>query len=1536
MKAYLLIALMSIWAITNSYAQSCTNDRYINDIFATNRTTIQYATAPNSAGINENLDIDIYQPVSDTLTKRPMIIMAFGGSFLAGSKRQGELVDFCESMCRKGYVVGSIDYRLGFNIFSTNSAVRAVYRAGQDMRAAVRYMKANAGTYALDTTKIWVGGNSAGGITAVHAAYIDESERTATSLMGATLSPDMGCGDCEGNNLYTSMGISGKPTGGVLSLWGAIGDLNWISAGDKPIISFHSQGDNTVSAFADNPYNFPIFPVLYGSSEIHDHMLSLGNTSVYHEFPGSTHEIWNNATDALFIETESAGFMYDQYRPIDPIVSGANAVCANALETYMVPSTPGSIYCWDVTGGTIASPITDANTIDIQWATSNGTITVREITCNVYESNSITYNITISTPATPTTLASTNVLATSADINWASTGTGLNYEIEYQIAGSNNWQLTTSTTNSLSITGLQPCTTYEYRVRSLCSATSASTYSTIETFTTGIDASAIPSALTTNTNPLNGDVTASWAAISGLDYVLEYQAIGGTSTMVNLPSGTSSYTFSLLDPCTEYQYRIEAICAISTTGSGYTAYQTFTTPLAANANPTALMATPDVLTGDIVLTWTGSSGIDYEVEYEPTFGGIASSQIVSNNTLTLNNLSPCQTYQFRVRAICTVDNSTGPYSAYMTFNTSIDPTAIPTGLTSTPDPTTGDITLNWTGGIGQSYEIEYQAVAGGLPITQTSNTNSLLISGLMPCVNYTYKVKAICALSNTSTVYSSSQTFSIPISASQIPTALTATLDPSSGDILIAWTGTTGLDYELEYQTTSGGTSITSTVSGTTTNISGLNYCEEYQYRIKAICPTDNSSTNYSAYETFTTPIDPTLIPTGLNSSTDPSTGDITLAWTAIAGLEYELSYQEVGATTPTTLSLTTNNYIINGLNACSEYEFQVKAVCTLSNTSTAYSNTTTFNTAIDPTAIPSALVATPDPTGDIAISWTGTSNLDYEVAYNIVGGTTINTISTSNTSELISDLDPCEEYEFRVRAVCTASNSFTAFSTNTTFATPIDPTQIPTGLNTSTDPSTGDITLAWTAITGLEYELSYQEIGATTPTTLSLTTNNYIINGLNACSEYEFQVKAVCTLSNTSTAYSNTTTFNTAIDPTAIPSALVATPDPTGDIAISWTGTSNLDYEVAYNIVGGTTINTISTSNTSELISDLDPCEEYEFRVRAVCTASNSFTAFSTNTTFATPIDPTQIPSNVTLSNNSTTGDIDITWTGASNLTYEIQYQVAGNTPQTQTTTGNSFSLSNPDPCSTYDVQIRATCDLSSTSTAYSSPQSVSTGTSILQLRAFLQGPYIGGGFMRTDLRTENLLPTSQPFAGAPWNYAGTESVATLNDIPVNAVDWILVELRDATAQTIIEQHAAFLLDNGDIVSVDGSTNGIAICAPANEVYNVILRHRNHLGIMTATPLSLSNQTSYDFSTALSQADATGLNHDAMIDLGGIFTMVAGDFNGEGTILANDFNLYQVQSSEVNEYVEGDVNLDSVVTVADFNLYQPNAAKSAVSPIRY
>lgn len=216
------------------------------------------------------------------------------------------------------------------------------------------------------------------------------------------------------------------------------------------------------------------------------------------------------------------------------------------------------------------------------------------------------------------------------------------------------------------------------------------------------------------------------------------------------------------------------------------------------------------------------------------------------------------------------------------------------------------------------------------------------------------------------------------------------------------------------------------------------------------------------------------------------------------------------------------------------------------------------------------------------------------------------------------------------------------------------------------------------------------------------------------------------------------------------------------------------------------------------------------------------------------------------------------------------------------------------------------------------------------LLAKVVLQGAYNGTN-MNTTLRTNNLLPIAQPFNTPPFNYQGTETVANTAAIPANAVDWVLIELRDETNTNIVERRAAFVDANGDIIDTDGTIGVKFYAIAAGNAYNVAIRTRNHLAVVSRLAQILPNTVAFDFT--LPANIQVGANQLATIN-GNTYALKAGDINADGVINYADFNAY-IAPQGSSTYTPADLNLNGNITITDFDLFQQNTSAIAVPTVR-
>jgi para-nitrobenzyl esterase len=278
---------------------NCNNSRFHDYVFPTVPTplsNVQYGANLKSTGANQNLLMDIYQPVGDVATMRPLVIIAHGGSFVSGSKTGTDVVPLCKDLARMGYVTASIEYRLGMTHFplggppDSTDAGPAVMRGTHDARAAVRYFRKNAriggNTYKIDTNNIYFAGVSAGGFMALHLAYLDQTSELLPYI--DTITQYGMAGGVEGNS--GNPGYSSK-VNAIINICGALADTSMIHTGDTPLLSFHGTNDGTV------PYDYDIikllgtYPILkvHGSSTVAMRANNQGLENCFVTWQGADH-----------------------------------------------------------------------------------------------------------------------------------------------------------------------------------------------------------------------------------------------------------------------------------------------------------------------------------------------------------------------------------------------------------------------------------------------------------------------------------------------------------------------------------------------------------------------------------------------------------------------------------------------------------------------------------------------------------------------------------------------------------------------------------------------------------------------------------------------------------------------------------------------------------------------------------------------------------------------------------------------------------------------------------------------------------------------------------------------------------------------------------------------------------------------------------------------------------------------------------------------------------------------------------------------
>lgn len=297
----LLLVFSCVVACSLQAKTDCAAGRYEKDLFAWfTKTSVEYASNKGWDGEQISLNMDIYTPNSDSLSKRPLVIFAHGGGYVQGNKTD---MDFsCQQFVRKGYVTATIQYRLIplKYISDPKNMMHEIVKAMSDMKAAIRFFResvAKGNPYKIDADNIFIGGASAGAITALHVGMLDSDDVLPSDFKKFVEEE----GGLEGNTGSAENKKYPSKVKGVINYSGGLYKEDWIDAGDPPLFSYHGTDDDVV------PFEYGIagksLP-FYGSGSLKKKADEAGVSNVLVSVPKGKHtDIYTNLYFASYFNS---------------------------------------------------------------------------------------------------------------------------------------------------------------------------------------------------------------------------------------------------------------------------------------------------------------------------------------------------------------------------------------------------------------------------------------------------------------------------------------------------------------------------------------------------------------------------------------------------------------------------------------------------------------------------------------------------------------------------------------------------------------------------------------------------------------------------------------------------------------------------------------------------------------------------------------------------------------------------------------------------------------------------------------------------------------------------------------------------------------------------------------------------------------------------------------------------------------------------------------------------------------------------------
>ncbi|MBP1673700.1 MAG: hypothetical protein H6Q25_1515, partial [Bacteroidetes bacterium] len=780
------------------------------------------------------------------------------------------------------------------------------------------------------------------------------------------------------------------------------------------------------------------------------------------------------------------------------------------------------------------------------------------------------------TCASPHGLVYSNVTAYTADLTWNNFPVGAEYVIEYKEASASVWNQISTLDTTYQLPLLTPSTTYNARIKAVCTPGDTSFASNMVTFTTACVALVPPTiaepfatmtpsicwTLKQGLLPATGN-----ANLSPITYGWTTRtSLGQSTAAVNMYSTSCQYW--LITPSIDLgtgtsQYQLEFDLAIT----DYYNSSVSNMDLSPNARFVVLISTDNGNTWNstgILKDWNNSTGIPFSTL----------NNTLQNQTIPLYDSVAMAPYSGIVKFAFFAFENDGSYTydndlhidnfKVMPFNPCMTPT-----LLNVSNITANTVTLDWTEpSTSTAWNIEYgpagftQGTGTVVPVT----SHPFIVPGLTDATMYDFYVQSDCGSGNFSNWSSkiTATTTCLPITT--LPWNEGFESITTTNQLPACWSSTNLGTYT--YTQTSDYTSY-NRVAHTGTKAAYFRYGCDDRFFSPGFQLTAGTAYQFSYWYI-----------------TDGYTGWNTLELGAYSGQTAATLVQAINTVT----SPTNGTYVqvIASFTPTTSGVYYFGIYCQANGVPWYLTFDDLSLTVGAPVcAIPTNLAVSGVTSSTATATWTaGGSETQWEIAYKPTADATWMTAIVNTTpTYILPSLTANTPYDVKVRAICGAgdSSSYTAVVNFTTLQTLCN---APTGLAVSNITNTGASVNWVNGGTETAWEIDYKLTAASTWTTVPVTSHPFAFTGLTTCSDYDVRVRAMCAAG----VYSDYTAVVNFTTPTPAPTNVQIIPASITDQGgtVTWTaGGTETQWIVEYKLASSTnwTTSNVLTTTTYPIV---------------------------------------------------------------------------------------------------------------------------------------------------------------------------------------------------------------------------------------------------------------------------------------------------------------------------------------------------------------
>ncbi len=733
------------------------------------------------------------------------------------------------------------------------------------------------------------------------------------------------------------------------------------------------------------------------------------------------------------------------------------------------------------------------------YVTSDHVFLVKDLTNGCISTNSVTLTITTAC-LPPANLIFSPSSTTAVYLNWEYL-VGKTYFVEWRPATASTWtSFSTTSTNSL-LTNLVNGQAYEWRVGISCPDSQTLVYSPTQSFTLNCYT---PNYLTESITP--NQATLYWSGSYSNPYTLEWRVAENATwnTITGLANGI--YTLSGLTAGTAYEWRVRSLCG----GNGSTPYSNvrrFTTGCGVPQYPNS----SSIRETSAQIAWYSVSGTQYVVRWRlKNTTTWTTSPTLTVNSYLISGLSPDQSYEWQVGAICS-GGQTSDFTEIRTFGTSCPVSPLPTvtNLSSV------SAQINWTAQSGKGYLVQWRR-AGTTSFSSTLLSSpapsSFALTGLANNTAYELQLQQYCA-SNQYGASSGIVNFMtldcpMPVLVTQLSGSQTAL---SGGAITVPISVSGQAPWSITLSTGDVFSNIsTSPYMALLTLNNPYIYLQTRPIWVTGVSNTCGSQPYYSNSTLSVQVAAPCVVPSSLSANL-LGTSSTSFNWLYPAGAYMNTTFQirPTGTNSWSSVSNVYSPYYRNNLTYGQAYEWRVQPICAAGYTP-IYTDIQSFTMGC-PT--PTSLNETFSPT-EALLQWvwngSGAAAVNYTLQWRPTGASNWTSVNNINiTSYRLTGLTNAKGYEWQLRTNC--PNSVTSvYAPVRSFTTGCG---MPYSLFASSVQPTST-TINWAKLEGVQSVVSRWRLS--TPTswttgTTAYTGTNGVVSGLMPNTNYQIAVQSVC-----------------------------------------------------------------------------------------------------------------------------------------------------------------------------------------------------------------------------------------------------------------------------------------------------------------------------------------------------------------------------------------------------------------------------------------